>query len=462
MRFLSLFSGIGGFDIGFERAGMECVGQVELDPFCNKVLAKHWPNVKRMGDIRDVKGTEFGLVDLICGGFPCQPFSNAGKRQGKADDRYLWPEMLRVISAVRPRWICGENVPGIIGMALDQVFSDLENLGYQCTAFIIPACAVDAPHRRDRLWIMAYSPVCARERGKPQSAQRQISGSDEQEAPGHAEHVGRGRSEVAGGVGPRGDGASSGPVSAGESEGPSRLPGGSAPVADAAGGRGRDASGEAGHAAQRGEDVADPSGVRSGGADGNSLHEGREAGKTWSDGLSKKVRRKENQAVGDHRAAGEDVSDSDGGHGDGREHVPVGGPEGGASFERPGEDVSDADGIGRNGRAGLLRSGGGRESEDGSGRSAQSFLGGTAYGFSSGLDRGVSFWADGWEDGVPRVALKIKNRVPRLKALGNAVVPQVVEEIGRCILAADAADVEEAGPGAATMVRPILSFLKGK
>ena len=155
MKFISLFAGIGGFDLGLERAGMQCVGQVEINPFCQRVLAHHWPKVKRIGDIRNVNGTEFGAVDLVCGGFPCQPFSHAGKRRGKEDDRYLWPEMLRVIQAYRPAWVLGENVAGIVSMALDTVLSDLEAQGYQCEAFIIPACAVDAKHERKRVYIIA-------------------------------------------------------------------------------------------------------------------------------------------------------------------------------------------------------------------------------------------------------------------------------------------------------------------
>ena len=151
----SLFSGIGGFDLGLERAGMTIKWQVEIDDFCNKVLEKHWPDVKRYRDIKELRGDELEPVDLICGGFPCQPFSAAGKRRSKEDDRYLWPEMLRVIRAVRPNWIIGENVAGIVSLALDDVLSDLENEGYTCQSFIIPACAVNAPHRRDRVWIIA-------------------------------------------------------------------------------------------------------------------------------------------------------------------------------------------------------------------------------------------------------------------------------------------------------------------
>ncbi len=159
VRVLDLFSGIGGFSLGLERAGMETVAFCETDEFCRKVLAKHWPDVPCYSDIRKLTGDiieqEVGPIDLISGGFPCQPFSQAGKRQGVADDRYLWPEMLRVIREVRPRWVLGENVAGIVKMALDQVLADLESLGYTCQSFIVPACAVDAPHQRKRVWIVA-------------------------------------------------------------------------------------------------------------------------------------------------------------------------------------------------------------------------------------------------------------------------------------------------------------------
>jgi DNA (cytosine-5)-methyltransferase 1 len=157
MKFISLFAGIGGFDLGLERAGMQCIGQVEYNPFCQRVLKKHWPHVKLVGDIHDVTADSFGAAELICGGFPCQPFSVAGNRKGAEDDRFLWPEMLRVIQAYRPTWIVGENVTGIINMELDNVLSQLESNGYTVQTFIIPACAVDAKHRRDRVWIVAYS-----------------------------------------------------------------------------------------------------------------------------------------------------------------------------------------------------------------------------------------------------------------------------------------------------------------
>lgn len=160
---LSLFSGIGGLDIAAEMAGIRTVGQCEWADFQTKILEKHWPDVPRWRDIRTLTAESFyertGLrtVDIVSGGFPCQPFSLAGKRGGENDDRYLWPEMLRVIREIRPTWVIGENVPGIVNLALDKVLSDLEDEGYAAQPFIVPACGVDAPHRRDRVCIVAYA-----------------------------------------------------------------------------------------------------------------------------------------------------------------------------------------------------------------------------------------------------------------------------------------------------------------
>jgi len=158
VQVLDLFSGIGGFSLGLKRAGMETIGFCEIDPFCRKVLAKHWPDVTIHTDIRRLDGKDYkGRAEIICGGFPCQPFSQAGKRRGTEDDRHLWPEMLRIISEVRPTWVIGENVIGIVKMELDSILSDLEGEGYQTRAFIIPACGIDAPHKRDRVWIIAHA-----------------------------------------------------------------------------------------------------------------------------------------------------------------------------------------------------------------------------------------------------------------------------------------------------------------
>ncbi len=157
----SLFSGIGGFDLAAERMGWTNVLNCEIDEFCRKVLKYHFPNAKQYTDIRTTDFTVWrGRIDVLTGGFPCQPFSLAGMRKGTSDDRYLWPEMLRAIREIRSRWIVGENVYGFVnwsdGMVLEQVCSDLENEGYEVQPFVIPACAVGAPHRRDRVWIIAH------------------------------------------------------------------------------------------------------------------------------------------------------------------------------------------------------------------------------------------------------------------------------------------------------------------
>lgn len=154
---VDLFSGIGGFGLGLERSGFKTVVFCEQDKFCHKVLNKNFPGVPIEPDIKTFDGTKYAGAFILTGGFPCQPFSCAGKRKGKEDDRALWPEMFRVIQEVRPRWIIGENVAGFIGMGLDSCISDLEREGYTVQAFTIPACSVNAPHRRDRVWIVANS-----------------------------------------------------------------------------------------------------------------------------------------------------------------------------------------------------------------------------------------------------------------------------------------------------------------
>ena len=196
---LSLFSGIGGLDLAAEWAGIETVGQCEWAEYPTKVLEKHWPDVPRWKDIRTLTGESFygrtgrRTVDIISGGFPCQPFSVAGKQRGKEDDRYLWPEMVRVIKELRPTWVVGENVVGIIRMALPDILSELEACGYRTRTFLIPACAVGARHRRYRVAIVGYS-----------------------------EHNGLSSTEIAGGTQKTGRGQQEGKKKAGEFTGASK------------------------------------------------------------------------------------------------------------------------------------------------------------------------------------------------------------------------------------------------
>jgi len=185
----SLFSGIGGFDLAAEWMGWQNVFHCEINPFGKKILKHYWPDADSYEDIKTTDFTIYrGRIDVLSGGFPCQPFSLAGKRKGAEDDRYLWPEMLRAIDEIRPRWVIGENVAGLVSMVqpeidetdlesqtnlqgeidsqtvqeyqqyvVETVCSDLEHLGYSVQPIIVPACAIGAPHRRDRIWFVAYA-----------------------------------------------------------------------------------------------------------------------------------------------------------------------------------------------------------------------------------------------------------------------------------------------------------------
>jgi len=162
MKHGSLFSGIGGFDLAADWMGWENVFHCEIAEFPRKILNYYWPKSESYEDIKKTDFTKWcGTVDIISGGFPCQPYSAAGKRLGKEDDRHLWPEMLRVIREVKPQWVVGENVRGLLnwngGLVFHEVCSDLENIGYEVQAFVIPASGINAPHQRERLWVVAHS-----------------------------------------------------------------------------------------------------------------------------------------------------------------------------------------------------------------------------------------------------------------------------------------------------------------
>lgn len=160
-----LFNGIGGFALAAHWMGWTNVMHCEIDPFCNKVMNYHFPNSYQHEDIRTTDFTIWrGKLDLITGGFPCQPYSTAGKRKGKDDDRHLWPDMLRAVREISPRYVVGENVRGLTswngGLVFDEVQADLEAEGYEVLPFLLPAAGVNAPHRRDRIWFIAHANVC--------------------------------------------------------------------------------------------------------------------------------------------------------------------------------------------------------------------------------------------------------------------------------------------------------------
>lgn len=158
MKALSLFSGIGGLDLGAERAGIKTAAFCEKEPFCREVLRKNWPDTPIFDDVFNLRGDDIvEAIDVIHGGFPCQPFSLAGYRNGFSDERYLWPEFSRLIGEIKPRWVVAENVPGIIGIAADEVCADLESQGYSVRIFDFEAAAVGAIFRRRRIFFVAHT-----------------------------------------------------------------------------------------------------------------------------------------------------------------------------------------------------------------------------------------------------------------------------------------------------------------
>jgi DNA (cytosine-5)-methyltransferase 1 len=174
MRVLDLFSGIGGFSLGLERAGMQTVAFCEIDPFCQRVLAKHWPGVPIYDDVREVTATRLAAdgigIDVICGGFPCQDISSAGAKVGIGGERSgLWREYARIIGEVRPRYVVVENVAALLARGMSEVLGDMAALGYDAEWHCIPAAAIGAPHGRDRLWIVGH-PDGYGEPGRPFNA----------------------------------------------------------------------------------------------------------------------------------------------------------------------------------------------------------------------------------------------------------------------------------------------------
>jgi DNA (cytosine-5)-methyltransferase 1 len=183
MTFGSLFAGIGGFDLGLERAGMECRWQVEIDAYASSVLAKHWPNVTRWGDVRTFPVTDPAdwQVDLICAGVPCQPVSHAGKQKGASDERWMWGEALRVVADLQPRFFVAENPIGLLnhdgGRTFHGILRAFASVGYVCEWHVISAAAVGAPHRRERVWLVAHADSVPCTEGQSRRASKRVLGS---------------------------------------------------------------------------------------------------------------------------------------------------------------------------------------------------------------------------------------------------------------------------------------------
>lgn len=199
----SSFSGIGGFDLAAEWVGWQNLFNCEIDPFCQTVLKHHFPDAEQFTDIRTADFARYkGRIDVFTGGFPCQSFSVAGKRKGTEDDRYLWPEMLGVIRVVRPRWVVGENVYGIVswsdGLVFEQVCADLEAEGYEVQPYVLPACGVGAPHQRYRTWFVAHRADAGIEDVRERKDEI-LSGGDAADTDGHRFRLWKGKQIAIGG-----------------------------------------------------------------------------------------------------------------------------------------------------------------------------------------------------------------------------------------------------------------------
>ena len=366
MRVLDLFSGIGGFSLGLEWAGMETVAFCEQDEYCKKVLRRHWPDVPIHNDIKELNGNEYrGSVELVCGGFPCQPYSVAGERRGKEDDRALWKEMYRVIREVQPAWVFGENVTGIISMELDNVLLDLEDAGYATQAFVLPACALDARHRRDRVFILAHK------KGRGAVEYTPEFGLEEH---GHSE--------------------SGQPVEGGEDVAhPSSKSGRGGAVHTRSEDKGRKTRAAGGKSVLPRSEVAQPDHAESGGTSMADSHDKRqlqsEGGQQKVGGWFSDSRKEESEAVADPNKSGVQGRSKQGVDGEVR--------------AQPNDQHTE-----RLSRSRVRVSNPRRKAE----------------------------WKP--EPDVGRVAHGIPNRVDRLKGLGNAVLPQIIQELGEVILDVEA------------------------
>jgi len=415
---LDLFAGIGGFALGLEATGFfRTTCFVENEPYCQAVLRHHWPDVPVLGDIRDVRREDLPDPNpgLICGGFPCQPFSHAGKQRAQDDPRHLWPEMLRLIRECRPDWVIGENVTGLIKLGLDEVLSDLEGEGYATRTFNIPACAVGAPHIRQRLWVVAH----AHSESEPDGAfdgnagQRQLgfgfmadADSDDGGREGSSKSLGRETRLEHSGCGTQRDMADA----KRKGKGRRRVSG---PRKD----KSEDRQGPSDKSRGCREDVADTRIRRqrgagegqveqSGGAEvertGQTVADAKSAGSQarGRDGMGTANRSRRNKGQSARTSSKTDVADAKR-TGTGVEEHRGGGQGRESSRSSQPEVLRQEDGTG--GAEGIAANGGGSE----------------------------DWWAV--EPDVGRVAHGVPARVAQLRALGNAIVPQIAQEIGNAI-----------------------------
>ena len=370
LKVLDLFSGIGGFSLALESTGhFQTIGFVENDEYCQAVLQHHFPEVPILGDIKNVtKETVPTRPDVICGGFPCQPFSVAGDQRAKDDPRHLWPEMLRIIKEQKPTWVVGENVSGLVKLGLDEILDEMEDQGYSTRTFNIPAFSVGAPHQRQRLWIIGHlgdpehngSPTPERKRGllkQPEEPKKQISIWELE-----------------------GAGSASGDVANSDNEGVrSRIGGDDFDYEEESGEGGVDGEGSAGDdewydtspTQDEGVDVPDTDNTR----DRTQEHRVDEDGKKNIQGR--------------------------------QEHTQ-------SKSSRHGADIPDPNGKGLQGQRKKYKLPKSKRKRE---------IGGSS-------------WWD-VEPNVGRVAYGVPNRVFKLRALGNSIIPQIAQKIGYAIIEAE-------------------------
>ena len=387
IKILDICSGIGGFSLGLEATGgFDTVAFCEFDDFCCKVLNKHWPNVPIYKDLKEIGNDPERIIqefDLICGGIPCQPFSLAGKQKGKEDDRHLWPYMYEIVKSKKPTWVIVENVGGFVNVALDDVCLDLETEGYATQSFIIPACSVEAPHKRDRIWILGKLMANASSNGEDGVLRTTESEHDQGDTRMESSSCSDRRSEREVSQ----DVANSKELEDHEHDNGERT------QQDREHRVSQQPRGEGSLGGT--EDVADPKLVSSdsisdSGSNTEATEQGQETG--TADGSS------------------------------GRQDVAYSNSKGLQGSEKAGDTQES-----REERKQLAS---GQDSSLSKGHTEPQ-LGGMADGVSPRLDGHLGFKR---EPNIPRVATGIPNRVNRLKTLGNSIVPQIVYNIGLAIL----------------------------
>jgi len=413
IKILDICSGIGGFSLGLEATGgFDTVAFCEFDDFCCKVLNKHWPNVPIYKDLKEIGNEPERIIqefDLICGGIPCQPFSLAGKQKGKEDDRHLWPYMYEIVKSKKPTWVIVENVGGFVNVALDDVCLDLEAQGYATQSFIIPACSVEAPHKRDRIWILGKH---TSEFEKPLVDTDSIRPHEHKTTEEESSRRGSETSTT----------TTSNDVANSKSNGEDGVLRTTESKHDQGDTRMESSSSSDGRSEREvSQDVANSKELEDHEHDnGERTQQDREHRVSQQSGGEGSLGRTEDVANSElERLQGGEWNDQR----EGRKVL--------SSKQHDRDEIRSE--VGRTGGVSEQSS---RQNEQGK---SQSRLGGMADGVSPRLDGHLGFER---EPSIPRVATGIPNRVNRLKTLGNSIVPQIVYNIGLAILEEEERDAK--------------------